>query len=54
MCAEGYGVNLTGAIICADLGSSSKYSAENINTLTEDRCGEGFLVNCVCTWVSRS
>ena len=47
MSVEGYGVSLTGAAFGADLGSSSKHSAEKANILTEDRCGEGFLVNCI-------
>ena len=34
----------------ADLGGSSKYSNENF----EDRSGEGFHVNSIWTWVSRS
>ena len=35
---------------CADLGCSSEYSMENI----EGRSGEGFRVNSIWTWVSRS
>ena len=38
---EATGVSLSGAAICADLGSSSNYSSENL----EGRCGEGFHVN---------
>ena len=34
-----------GAAVGADLGSSSKHSLKHIIS-DEDRCGEGFLVNC--------
>ena len=44
------GVILNGAIPCADLGGSSKYSREAL----EDRSGEGFRVNSCWTRVSRS
>ena len=47
---EGVGVSLTGARMSADLGCSSEYSMENI----EGRRGEGFRVNSIWTWVSRS
>ena len=33
----------------ADLGDSSNYSTATV----EDRSGEGFHVNRICTWVSR-
>ena len=39
-----------GTTLSADLGGSSKYSFEN----NEDRRGEGFHVNIIWTWVSRS
>ena len=47
MCAEGLGVTLAGAAFGEDLGSSSKHSAEKPKDNSEDRCGGGFLVNCV-------
>lgn len=43
-------VNIHGAASSADLGGSSNYSNENF----EDRSGEGFHVNSIWTWVSRS
>jgi len=43
-------VILNGTAFSADLGGSSKYSSE----MLEDRSGEGFHVNSICTWVSRS
>jgi hypothetical protein len=50
MAAKGFVVKQPGAVISADLGGSSKYSSENL----EDCSGEGFHVNSICTWVSRS
>ena len=47
--SEGWHVSSTEAVICADLGGSSKYSNANF----EDWRGEGFHVNSICTWVSR-
>ncbi len=47
---EALGVNLGEAASSADLGGSSKYSNENF----EGRSGEGFHVNSIWTWVSRS
>ena len=47
---EVVGVSLNGARMSADLGCSSEYSMENI----EGRSGEGFRVNSIWTWVSRS
>ena len=44
------GVSRSGTASSADLGGSSKYSNENF----EDRSGEGFHVNSIWTWVSRS
>ena len=44
------GVNPGEAASSADLGGSSKYSNENF----EGRSGEGFHVNSIWTWVSRS
>ena len=44
------GVTLSEATSSADLGSSSKYSSENL----EDRSGERFRVNSIWTRVSRS
>ena len=41
MAWKALGVILAGAVTCADLGGSSKYSREAL----EDRCGEGFRVN---------
>ena len=49
-CDEAFGVSLRGAALSADLGGSSKHSNENF----EDRRGEGFHVNSIWTWVSRS
>jgi hypothetical protein len=50
VCIEALGVSLSGTASSADLGGSSKYSNENF----EDRSGEGFHVNSIWTWVSRS
>ena len=49
-CDEAFGVSLGETASSADLGGSSKYSNENF----EDRSGEGFHVNSIWTWVSRS
>ena len=49
-CDEVLGVSLHRTASSADLGGSSKYSNENF----EDRSGEGFHVNSIWTWVSRS
>ena len=49
-CDEALGVSLAETASSADLGGSSKYSNENF----EDRSGEGFHVNSIWTWVSRS
>ena len=49
-CDAVLGVNPDEAAFSADLGGSSKYSNENF----EDRSGEGFHVNSIWTWVSRS
>ena len=49
-CGEAFGVSLGEMAPNADLGGSSKYSNENF----EDRSGEGFHVNSIWTWVSRS
>jgi len=43
-------VTLSGAVSSTDLGSSSNYSNENF----EDRSGEGFHVNGIRPWVSRT
>ena len=50
VCDEALGVSLGETASSADLGGSSKYSNENF----EDRNGEGFHVNSIWTWVSRS
>ena len=50
VCDEAFGVSLGETAPSADLGGSSKYSNENF----EDRSGEGFHVNSIWTWVSRS
>ena len=50
VCDEALGVSLGETASSADLGGSSKYSNANL----EDRSGEGFHVNSVWTWVSRS
>ena len=47
---EAFGVSLRETASSADLGGSSKHSNENF----EDRRGEGFHVNSIWTWVSRS
>ena len=47
---EGVGVSLSGARVSADLGCSSEYSM----VIVEGRSGEGFPVNSIWTWVSRS
>ena len=47
---EALGVSLSGTCSSADLGGSSGYSSENL----EDWSGEGFHVNYIWTWVSRS
>ena len=47
---EVLGVSLDETASSADLGGSSKYSNENF----EDRSGEGFHVNRIEPWVSRS
>ena len=39
MCVEGYGVSLAGAAVGADLGGSSKHSAETRHPEVEDRAG---------------
>jgi hypothetical protein len=49
-CDEAFGVSLGETAPSADLGGSSKYSNENF----EGRSGEGFHVNSIWTWVSRS
>ena len=49
-CDEAFGVSLRETASSADLGGSSKHSNENF----EDRRGEGFHVNSIWTWVSRS
>ena len=49
-CDEAFDVSLGETASSADLGGSSKYSNENF----EDRRGEGFHVNSIWTWVSRS
>ena len=49
-CDAAFGVSLGETASSADLGGSSKYSNENF----EDRSGEGFHVNSIWTWVSRS
>lgn len=43
-------MSLAGTVFSADLGGSSKYSNENF----EDRSGEGFHENSICSWVTRS
>ena len=50
VCVEALGVSPGRAASGADLGGSSKYSNESF----EGRSGEGFHVNSICTWVSRS
>ena len=50
VCDEALGVSLGETASSADLGGSSNYSNENF----EDRSGEGFHVNSIWTWVSRS
>ena len=50
VCDETLGESLGVTASSADLGGSSKYSNENF----EDRSGEGFHVNSIWTWVSRS
>jgi hypothetical protein len=49
-CAEALDVSLGGTPFSADLGGSSNYS----NVIFEGRSGEGFHVNSIWTWVSRS
>ena len=50
VCDAARGVSLGETAPSADLGGSSKYSNENF----EGRSGEGFHVNSIWTWVSRS
>ena len=50
VCDEAFGVSLGETAPSADLGGSSKYSNENF----EDRSGEGFHENSICSWVTRS
>ena len=50
VCDAARGATLGETTPSADLGGSSKYSNENF----EDRSGEGFHVNSIWTWVSRS
>ena len=47
---EAFGVILSETASSADLGGSSNYCYENL----QDRRGEGFHVNSIWTWVSRS
>ena len=50
VCGEVLDASPDEAASSADLGGSSKYSNENF----EGRSGEGFHVNSIWTWVSRS
>ena len=50
VCCAGWCVSPAEAGPGADLGGSSNYSNENF----EGRSGEGFHVNSIWTWVSRS
>ena len=50
VCDEALGVSLGETASSADIFGNRKYSNENV----EDRSGEGFHVNSIWTWVSRS